>query len=74
MDTSTPEGLAATAEALWPRWAAHLAALAAGAEPADPAGSDVGAQLAQVLEALWRDRGEAAGAAADGLWARALGR
>ena len=72
MDIATPEGLAAEAEALWPRWVAHLAALAAGAQPADDAGSGAGARLAQVLEALWLDRGEAAGVAADGLWEHVL--
>ena len=74
MDAATPQGLAGEAEALWPRWPAHLAALAGGAQPADPAGSRAGARLAQVLEALWQDPSEAAAMAANGLWACALGR
>lgn len=55
------------------RWVAHLAALVAVGQPTDAAGSDLGAQLAQVLEALC-DCGDTAREAADGLWACALGR
>lgn len=71
---ANPEGLAGQAEALWRSWEAHLAALAAGGTAATTAGVDAGAQLAQVLETLWVDQGEAAGAAADALWERVLGR
>lgn len=70
----SPEALAAQAEALWPHWAEHLAALAAGDAAGGPAGSETGAQLAAALEALWMDRSEAAGAACGGLWDRVLGR